>query len=112
MLCKQSIEQGYCGTFQDHGCAHTHQSCVRTTSMTFRIVRSCGALACAIQHLLKRSLGKLPLPTLLLAHERMSWAFGIKRQASQQDTKSPETSEQAIEKLQGFHQLVKVLLLQ
>lgn len=79
--------------------------------MTFCIVRFCGAFACAIQHLLKRSLGKLPLPPSLFAHKRMSWAFGIKRQASQKDTKSPETSEQAIERLQGFHQLVKVLLL-
>lgn len=77
--------------------------------MTFRIAKFCGAFACALQLLLERSLDNLPLrvPT----RKRMSWAFGIKRQASQQDTKSAETSEQALEKLQGFHQLVKVLLL-
>ena len=43
----------------------------------------------------------------------MSWAFGTRPakqdvKASKEDTKKPETSEQAIEKLQGFHQLVKV----
>ena len=79
--------------------------------MSFRVANFCGAFTCALQYLLKRSLGKLPLPTFTPARKRMSWVFGIKRQASQQDTTSPETSEQAIEKLQGFHQLVKVLLL-
>ena len=79
--------------------------------MSFRIAKLCRAFAYALQLLLKRSLGKLPLPTSLSARKRMSWTFGIKRQPAQQDPKSPETSEQAIEKLQGFHQLVKVLLL-
>ena len=79
--------------------------------MNFRIAKLCGDFACALQLLLKRSLGKLPLPASSPARKRMSWTFGIKRQAAQQDPKNPETSEQATEKLQGFHQLVKVLLL-
>ena len=72
----------------------------------------CASFVYALQRIVQRSVRLLVLRGPLTVSRRMSWAFGIKpRQAAPQNGKGQESSERAIDKLQGYHQLAKVTTL-
>lgn len=77
------------------------------------VEKCCAQFACALQLIVHRSFGLLAAHISRPLRPPMSWMFGNKqRQATPQNGKGPEFAEQALEKLQGYHQLAKVLIQQ
>ena len=79
-------------------------------SMIRQWLRPLNTISHALSYFLRRFLTVLALSKPERRQSRMSWVFGVKPRASPSERgKSVDSSEKAVEKLQAYHELAKVL---
>ena len=80
------------------------------SSMNRQWARPFTSISRALLHFLQRSVPVLTLLKCEPSQSRMSWVFGVKPRASPSEkNKSVDSSEKAVEKLQAYHELAKVV---